>query len=94
TKSNIQPTKSKEQRKTKYMKQISKFEEHKKQTPSIKPQPSKTTEIQIVHSLSKIALNDSAVSALSKGFNYAIAPNKIPLDEIICGVEPAIKTLT
>ncbi|KAL3265657.1 hypothetical protein HHI36_009861 [Cryptolaemus montrouzieri] len=63
---------SEEQHKTKSMKQISKFEKlHKKQISSIKPQPPKTTEIKIVHNLSKIALNDSAISKQDTiGRNY------------------------
>ncbi|GJQ65138.1 hypothetical protein Trydic_g7281 [Trypoxylus dichotomus] len=38
-------------------------------------------------------LTKAAEQVLSKGFNYAIAPKKLPVENIVCGVENAISIL-
>ncbi|GJQ87972.1 hypothetical protein Trydic_g12901 [Trypoxylus dichotomus] len=38
-------------------------------------------------------LSKAAEQVLSKGFNYAIAPNRLPVEKIVCGVENAISIL-
>jgi hypothetical protein len=37
--------------------------------------------------LSEAPLEEAAVSALSKGLNYAVTPGHMPVKDIICGVE-------
>jgi hypothetical protein len=61
---------------------------HKAQHPTVALDTKKT-----VINLSDVPLEESAVSALSKGLNYAVAPSRVPVKDIICGVEKAIKTL-
>ena len=37
--------------------------------------------------------NESTVSVLTKGLNFAVVPTRLPMEDIICGVETAIKKL-
>jgi hypothetical protein len=39
-------------------------------------------------------LEEAAYSALSKGLNFAVAPESIPVKDILCGVEKTIMALT
>ena len=43
--------------------------------------------------MSRAQLTEHDLSVLSKGFNFAIAPARIPTEEIICGVEASITYL-
>jgi hypothetical protein len=43
--------------------------------------------------LSKVPLEEAAYCALSKGLNYTVAPRFIPINDILCGVEKAIRIL-
>ncbi|XP_046395822.1 uncharacterized protein LOC124163079 [Ischnura elegans] len=47
-------------------------------------------EVKVIVNLSKLPLDPAAQSILQKGFNYALTPKKIPVEEIISGVESAI----
>jgi hypothetical protein len=40
-----------------------------------------------------VPLEEAAYSALSMGLNCALAPRLIPVKDILCGVEQAIRTL-
>ena len=48
----------------------------------------------IVVNLSKYPLSDVAITALSKGNNFSVAPTKIPTEEIINQVESSIRVLS
>jgi hypothetical protein len=48
----------------------------------------------VVFNHSKHELSEVALKVLSKGLNYAIAPNRIPYKKIICGVESSILHLS
>ncbi|MCY6525048.1 hypothetical protein, partial [Actinobacillus pleuropneumoniae] len=43
--------------------------------------------------LSDFTLDHAAESILKKGLNFAITPNKIPVEEVISNIEVAIKNL-
>ena len=43
----------------------------------------------IVHNLSNKALDQATERALAKGFNFAITPSQIPIENIICEIEKA-----
>ncbi|GJQ73858.1 hypothetical protein Trydic_g18795 [Trypoxylus dichotomus] len=47
----------------------------------------------VVYNLSDRQLSKAAEQVLSKGFNYAIALNKLLPEEIVCGVENAVSIL-
>ncbi|GJQ72919.1 hypothetical protein Trydic_g1562 [Trypoxylus dichotomus] len=47
----------------------------------------------VVYNLSNRQLSKAAEQVLSKGFNYAIALSKLPVEKIVCGVENAIGIL-
>lgn len=47
----------------------------------------------MVYNLSSHALSEDAINSLAKGFNFAIAPTRIPVESIICGVESAVSNL-
>lgn len=47
----------------------------------------------VVHNLSSVQLDQDTMNALSKGFNFAVSPKEIPVEEIICGVENGIQKL-
>jgi hypothetical protein len=47
-----------------------------------------------VVNLSSHELNQSELSVLNKGLNFAISPSSIPFDNLICCIEDSIKTLT
>ena len=47
----------------------------------------------IVHNLSNKALDQATERALAKGFNFAITPSQIPIENIICEIEKAITHL-
>ena len=38
-------------------------------------------------------LDDATISVLKKGFNFAVAPNRISTEDIISGMEAAIRRL-
>jgi hypothetical protein len=46
-----------------------------------------------VNNLSGVPLEEAACFALSKGLNYAVVPGRIPVRDLLCGVEKAIGTL-
>ncbi|XP_046409073.1 uncharacterized protein LOC124173954 [Ischnura elegans] len=73
-------------------KQLKKFENLvEKQRPS--PESTFNNTDRVVINLSQVNLSDSATSILSKGLNFAIAPRSIPKEEIITGVENALRKL-
>ena len=43
--------------------------------------------------LSSHQIDDAIVNALKKGLGFAIAPRHIPVEDIICSIEDAIKSL-
>jgi hypothetical protein len=43
--------------------------------------------------ISGVPLEEAACSALSKGLNFAVTPRSVPIKDILCGVEKAIRTL-
>ena len=47
----------------------------------------------VVHNLSHKTLSEPAQTALAKGFNFAIAPARIPVESIVCGIEADIQEL-
>jgi hypothetical protein len=61
---------------------------HKTQHP-----PSSQDNKKTVINLSEAPLEEAAVSALGKGLNYAVTPGHMPVKDIICGVEKAIRAL-
>ncbi|PNF38697.1 hypothetical protein B7P43_G17587 [Cryptotermes secundus] len=44
-------------------------------------------------SLSEVPLEEAACSALSKAYNFAVAPVSVPVKDFLCGVEKAIMAL-
>ncbi|XP_071057544.1 uncharacterized protein [Onthophagus taurus] len=48
----------------------------------------------IVINRSNIPLTKDETSVLAKGLNYAIAPKKVPKEEIICEVEAAVRGMS
>ncbi|KAF2878754.1 hypothetical protein ILUMI_27414 [Ignelater luminosus] len=46
-----------------------------------------------MHNLSKHHLDEDAQSVLAKGFNYAVTLTRIPVKDIICGVESSISRI-
>lgn len=66
-------------------------EQQKQKFQKLVPQPNIPTPLKdTVKNLSNFTLSQEATSALSKGPNFAIAPPKIPKDEIISQIEDAI----
>jgi hypothetical protein len=47
----------------------------------------------VVHNLSDYPLDQATLSALAKGFNFAVAPSRVPTEDIITGVESAVFSL-
>ncbi|KAF2882048.1 hypothetical protein ILUMI_24127 [Ignelater luminosus] len=47
----------------------------------------------VVHNLSKHHLDEAAQSVLAKGSNYALAPTRILVEDITCGVESSISNI-
>lgn len=47
----------------------------------------------LVINLSNIQLNEHILKLLSKGLNFSITPQKIPIEEILCNIEYDIKNL-
>ncbi|XP_018563496.1 uncharacterized protein LOC108905193 [Anoplophora glabripennis] len=47
----------------------------------------------IVYNVSKMVLDEALKSVLSKGFNYAVTPTQIAVENIICGVEASIENM-
>jgi hypothetical protein len=43
--------------------------------------------------LSSIPLEDAVYSALSKGLNYAVSPARLPIEDLLTGVERDIRSL-
>lgn len=57
-----------------------------------KKNPSSTAKKTVIN-LSKVELDQATTEVLSKGLNFAMAPKRIPAEEVICGVEIAIRDL-
>ncbi|KAK4879049.1 hypothetical protein RN001_007195 [Aquatica leii] len=47
----------------------------------------------LVYNVSSFSLDDNAKSVLAKGFNYAVSPSEIPVEDIICNVEASISNI-
>ncbi|XP_060531998.1 uncharacterized protein LOC132705430 [Cylas formicarius] len=56
-------------------------------------QVSNTNRSSTVHNISAYHLSDTEVSVLNKGFNYAIAPKRVPVEEIVSNVEASLSTI-
>ncbi|CAH0551306.1 unnamed protein product [Brassicogethes aeneus] len=70
-------------------KQKKKFEELKRtQKPHKQIQPLDIKKF--IHNISSFPLDKAAQNVLAKGFNYAVAPTQIPVEDIICNIEAAI----
>lgn len=72
-------------------KQVSKFDrlykqQHSSSLPSLDVN-------KIIYNQTDEILDDATMYVLIKGFNYAVTPQHIPTEEIICNVEAAIQTL-
>jgi hypothetical protein len=63
-----------------------------KQRPNPKPYPTLENKKTVINRSSK-QLSENATTLLSKGMNFAIAPARIPQEEIITEVETAIRHL-
>ncbi|KAF2885344.1 hypothetical protein ILUMI_20813 [Ignelater luminosus] len=48
----------------------------------------------VMHNLSKHHFDKAAQSVLAKGFDYEVALTRIPVEDIICGVESSISRST
>ena len=48
----------------------------------------------VIVNLTDYKLDDPTISILTKGLDYAIAPKRIPVEDIIVQVESAIKPLS
>ncbi|GLV34532.1 hypothetical protein CBL_07175 [Carabus blaptoides fortunei] len=63
----------------------------------IKPQSvtseDNTSQPKVVYNISDEALDKDTTEVLTKGFNFAVAPLRIPVEEIVCSVESAIQKL-
>ncbi|XP_072377911.1 uncharacterized protein [Diabrotica undecimpunctata] len=74
-------------------KQIKKFEKLiLQQRPKNKELPT-TESSNLVYNFSNLTLDEATNSVLSKGFNFAIAPTRIPIENIISEVETTITKL-
>ncbi|XP_072401602.1 uncharacterized protein [Diabrotica undecimpunctata] len=72
-------------------KQIKKFERL-----SLEQQPRETPQqdtCKLVYNFSNFTLDEATKSVLSKGFNFAVAPARIPIENIICEVESSITNI-
>ncbi|XP_072395251.1 uncharacterized protein [Diabrotica undecimpunctata] len=72
-------------------KQIKKFErlsleQHPRETPQ-------QDTCKLVYNFSNFTLDEATKSVLSKGFNFAVAPARIPIENIICEVESSITNI-
>lgn len=48
----------------------------------------------MVYNLSDHSLDKATLSALEKGLHFAVAPSRLPIEEIVTGVEVALTTLS
>ncbi|CAH0718915.1 unnamed protein product, partial [Brenthis ino] len=78
----------------KYQKLVEKYNIKKKTKNNNGTRPSTTVSNscvrQTVVNLSKQTLDESTIQVLSKGLNFAVAPTRIPYENIICAVEDAL----
>ncbi|GJQ84850.1 hypothetical protein Trydic_g471 [Trypoxylus dichotomus] len=57
------------------------------------PKPSQIKTAQLVYNLSGTHLDKTSKSVPTKGFSFAVAPPRLPTENIICGIEPALQKL-
>jgi len=67
-----------------------KTETQKRKFQKLIPQDKTSVLTHTVKNLSKHQLSEAQVSVLAKGYNFAVAPKKIPTEEIISRIETAI----
>ncbi|XP_046387902.1 uncharacterized protein LOC124157319 [Ischnura elegans] len=73
-------------------KQVKKFEHlHSRQHPELETHGPKND--RSVVNLTDIHLSDAAISVLSKGLNFAVAPARLPKEELVTEVEYAVRKL-
>ncbi|GLV46463.1 hypothetical protein CBL_20796 [Carabus blaptoides fortunei] len=63
------------------------------QKPQSETSEDNTSQPKVVYNLSDEALDKDTAEVLTKGFNFAVAPLRIPVEEIVCSVESAIQKL-